>query len=303
MKKVLLFISSEKGYTALKQVVNANPEWVGCVISFREVNVDHDWSVDIEKTCSIYRIPFYMWRDAKSKLVSLIHQYSITSAFTVSWKYLLPLEINNYLEDKLIVFHDSLLPKYRGFAPTPTAIICGENVIGVTAIYATDKVDEGDIILQKKVNVDENMYIDEIIRLQSSLCGEMLVEIIAGLSPKTIFASPQNHSNATYSIWRSEEDCHINWEKSSEYIFNFVRAVNSPYPGAFTFYNEQKIIIRRAINLNYDLRFAIRESGKIWSIENGEPIIICGSGLLKIVKAVDQNENEVVFNKVRIRLK
>lgn len=303
MKRYILFIASEKGYVALNHLINIKSKHIGCVVTFEEINVDYDWSVDIQKVCEEESIPYYLWKNVKNNLVHLLDIHSITNAVAISWRYMIPLELNNYLDDGLIVFHDSLLPKYRGFAPTPTAVICGDNSIGVSAIFATDSVDEGNIILQQSIKIHEDMYIKEIIREQSRLYAVMLEKIIILSVQGNLKAEPQNHDNATYSIWRNVEDCHIDWSKSSTYLHRFIRAVSSPYPGAYTYMDNEKIIITQAQKLAYDYNFAIRDNGKIWSIDNGNPIVICGSGLLKIEKAIDQTGEIVTFNKVRCQLK
>lgn len=303
-KRWLLFIATEKGFTALNHMVQHGlRNRIGAVVTFSEVNVTKNWKDNILQICQQNKIPCFLWKDAKCSIFDIIVQNKITSAATISWKYLLPMELNSHLEDELIVFHDSLLPKYRGFAPTPTAVICGENEIGVTAIYANEQVDQGDIVLQKSIRIEHDMYIDEIIKEQSKLCALMLEELTKQLETNSIIRIPQNEDEATYSVWRSPEDCHIEWDKSAENIYNLIRAVSTPYPGAFTFFDEKKIIIHSALVCAYELNFAIRECGKIWKIEGGNPIVICGKGLLKILRATYEDGSSVRFERVRCRLK
>lgn len=303
MKRLLLFIATEKGYTALRSLItNGQQGHIGAVITFREVNVEKDWSCDIESECDASKIPCFLWRKVKSDLIGLIRKYSITGAVAIAWRYLLPLTINQYLEDDLIIFHDSLLPKYRGFAPTPTAIICGETTIGVTALFATKEIDQGDIILQKQMHISSDMYINDIIKKQSRLYACMLKIIIEQMEANSLTAYPQNESDATYSIWRNSEDCHIDWSRSAKEIYDFIRAVGKPYPGAFTYMDEKKVIIEQAMALNYDLNFCIRDVGKIWRIADGNPEIICGKGMLEIIGAISEEGVPIQFNKVRCRL-
>lgn len=303
MKKILLFIATEKGYSTLYNAVNKGfLGSIGCVITFKEDNVELSYHEKIKQICEKNNIQFYMWNEIKDNLLDCIKEHKITGAIAIAWRFLLPLKINDMLEDKLIVFHDSLLPKYRGFAPTPTAIICGESIIGITALFATEKVDQGEIILQKKINIEETEYIKDIIEKQSKLCEEAFIEILDKMNTGKIMSIPQNELEATYSIWRSPEDCEINWNLTSKEIYNFIRAVASPYPGAFTYLEGRKIIITRALVVE-DLNFVQRHCGKIWSINNNEPNIVCGSGMLKIVSAKYENGEKVVFKKVRVRLK
>lgn len=303
MKKLLLFIATEKGFAALKKLVDgAYANRVGCVITFKEVNVEKSWDIDIRNMCIANSIPCYLWGNVKDCLIEMVQKMKISGAVTIAWRYLIPLEINRYLEDDLIVFHDSLLPKYRGFAPTPTALMCGEKKIGITAFYATDEVDKGDVVLQKEMYVSDTMYMKDIIAEQTKLYGEMLETLIEQMENQTLQAFPQNEEEATYSIWRGPDDCHIDWSKSAKEIYDFVRAVGSPYTGAFTFLNGQKIKVLRTEIIPHDLDFTIRDTGKIWRIQNNEPEIICGIGMLRIKKAVTENGEQIVFNRIRCKL-
>ena len=301
--KILMFIASEKGYTALKRLITQkNTDKVGAVVTFEEIDVDLSWDSNIKEECKKNNIPFYLWKDAKDKLIEIIQRNNFICAITISWKFLLPMEMNNYLQYPLIVFHDSLLPKYRGFAPAPTAIMCGETNIGVTAIFANEQIDEGDIVVQKSVRVPETMYIGDIITVQANICADILDEIIKKLECGNLIGVPQNESEATYSIWRNKDDCRVDWNKSNKEIYNFIRAVGSPYPGAFTYLNNDKIYIIKAECVSRELNFAIRDAGKIWRIKDNEPEVICGEGILKIVSATYENGDMVHFNRVRCRL-
>lgn len=303
MKKLLLFIATKKGCTALRHLIkNGRQKNIGIVVTFREVNVDKDWSYDIEETCIKNHIPCFLWTQIKTNIIGLITKYQITGAVAIAWRYLIPLKINEYLEDDLIVFHDSLLPQYRGFAPTPTAIICGEEKVGVTALFATETVDQGEIILQRHLLVSSDMYMNEIIEEQSHLYACMLEAIITQMEENILSSYPQDESKATYSIWRNPEDCHINWNRPAREVYNFIRALGTPYPGAFSFLNTKKIKINRAIVLDYDLNFSIREAGKIWKLVDQNPDVICGEGMLRILDASTEDGAEFQFKKIRCRL-
>ncbi|SCZ81245.1 methionyl-tRNA formyltransferase [Pseudobutyrivibrio xylanivorans] len=303
MVKSLLFAATEKGFSVCKRLVEERKESLGAVITFKEVGVQKDWSEDIVKLCKNNGVDVFYWSEIKTDLYNEIDTRGIDCAFAISWKYLISLDINNHLKHNLIVLHDSLLPRYRGFAPTPTAIINGEDKVGITALFATDSVDKGDILLQKEIKVEDHEYICDIIEKESEVYGQMVVELIDMIEEDNVNPIVQNEDEASYSIWRNLEDCHIDWDKPAKDIYNFVRALGNPYLGAYTYWDDNKIIIERASVMDYDLKFELRDSGKIWSIEDGMPIVICGSGLLKIQSAKYENGDKVTFNRVRVRFK
>lgn len=306
MIEVLLFLASQKGYYVLYDLCKRNyHSQIGCVVSFEEVDVEKSWHKDIMRLCDKYKIQFYMWNDIKENIHSLIKNHNITNMFAVSWKYLIPTSVNGFLQEPLIVLHDSLLPKYRGFAPTPAAIMCGETEIGATALFAVEDVDRGEIIKQKKIFVGKDKYMSEIIDMVSNLYADIVREVFDDIKNGKLISVPQDESKASYSIWRNIEDCHIDWNESAEQIYDFVRALGSPYHGAYTFLNNDKIIIVESEILDYDMNFVRRDAGKIWRIVDNCPEVVCGCGILRITRAVYEKnrEKEVIFKKIRCRLK
>ena len=302
MINIALFIASEKGYFGLKNAIqNGLANKIKFVATFKETNVTKSYDEDIEELCRQNKINHYKWAEVKNNLLHIMEKLHIDIAFTISWKFLIDTNINKILKFGLVVFHDSLLPKYRGFAPTPTAIMCGEKKIGISALLAVDGVDEGDIILQKEIEVDDDDYIADIINKEAHICADMITEIIKAAETGSLVYKKQDHSQATYSIWRNPEDCKIDWSNSAVDIRNMIRAVSDPYPGAYFFYNGRKVIVDKA-ELTEDMNFAIRQHGKIWQIISNCPIVICGKGMIKITRAHYEDGSPVTFNKLRINL-
>ncbi|MBQ6425525.1 MAG: hypothetical protein IJJ92_01810 [Clostridia bacterium] len=303
MIKILLFLATEKGFRSLKKLTDSGrASEIGCVVSFHETNVVHDWSEDIRDLCEAFRIPFRFWKTVRNDLDAFVREERFSGAVAISWKYLIPLTINESLVHPLIVFHDSLLPKYRGFTPTATAILCGDDTVGVSALFATEEVDRGAIVLQRSLAIPKDMYMKEIVDRQAELYAEMLSDLLTGMNSGDLSAVPQNESEATYSIWRDPSDCEIQWADSANRIYDFIRALGDPYLGAYTYYDGSKIIIRRSEVLKEDLPFAIRQPGKIWSIRDNIPAVICGSGMLCILEAEQEDGTPALFSKLRCRL-
>lgn len=301
MKKLLLFIATEKGYEVLKKLYEYDKEIIGIVSSFQEVNVVEGFYFKIEEFCNEKQISFKEYnKEFIQNLEDVIKTHNITEAIAIGWKYFIPLKINKLLETKLIIFHDSLLPKYRGFCPTPTAIICGEKEVGISVFFATNEIDKGQIILQKKIPVDMDLYIKDIIVKQSKLYSDAIIELTDMLKKGNIKSKAQDESKATYSIWRNPEDCQIDWNLSSFEIYNLIRAVSFPYTGAFTYYEGEKVYILKS-EITKDIKFEKRDPGKIWEIDKKMPLIVCGKGMIKLIKVETQNGNNINFNFIRRR--
>lgn len=302
MEKILFLCATKRGYEIIKYVNENYRDLIGCISTFEDIDVREKWNMEIIKYCKGNNISFIDYEELKNNFIKCITPKKITNIIAIGWKYLLPLHIVEYLKSEIIIFHDSLLPKYRGFSPTPTAVICGEKEIGLSVIFADESIDTGDIITQKSMFIGKDEYMGEIINKSINLYKKAIEELVIMIRNNRFSRIKQNDKEASYSIWRDNIDCKIDWSKSNIEIFNLIRAVSFPYMGAYTYMNEKKIIINKARIEDCDMNFAKRDSGKIWSISNNEPLIICGKGLLSIINAEYEDRNKVIFNKIRSRL-
>ena len=146
---------------------------------------------------------------------------------------ILPREV--YTIPKLGSFnlHASLLPKYRGAAPINWAIINGEEEGGVTTFFLQDKVDTGNIILQKKVKIDEDETAGTLHDKLSFIGKEAVLETVQKIESNSVQVSPQDDTLASPAPKIFKDDCKIDWNLPAEKIYNFIRGL-SPYPTSWT---------------------------------------------------------------------
>lgn len=148
---------------------------------------------------------------------------------------ILPPEVFELPPKGTINLHSSLLPKYRGAAPINWAIINGEKETGVTTILIQQKVDTGDIVLQKKVPLGDDETAGELHDKLANLGAELLLRSLNLMAAGK--ASPKIQTGeATKAPKLTKELGHINWHAPGEEIRNLIRGLN-PYPGAYTFLN------------------------------------------------------------------
>lgn len=129
--------------------------------------------------------------------------------------------------------HGSLLPKYRGAAPIQWSIINGDTVTGVTTMFMDEGLDTGDILLQRKVFINENETSDELKNRLSVIGAELLIETIQKLEEGVLERKPQDNSQATLSPPLDKINGQIFWEKPAHEIHNLIRGSNS-WPIAYT---------------------------------------------------------------------
>ena len=146
-------LMSSKGLIFLKTLIKSKNLNILFVVSERDNSVQNDYYDEIEKLCKANSIQIYnRQEDPKIPPNSIV--------LAVSWKWII-----NSDNSKVIVFHDSLLPKLRGFNPLVTALINGHKEIGVTAFYASEEFDKGEIISQSKTFISYPIKIEKAIEL------------------------------------------------------------------------------------------------------------------------------------------
>ena len=274
MKKLTVFAMTEKGYAVVKLLLSRHPGLVVAVVAARDTAMAQDYFDQIAELCRINNIRFC----DRNTGFSIQTDY----ALAVAWRWLIDAS-----PARLIVLHDSLLPRYRGFNPLVTALIKGDAEIGVTALYATAEYDLGDIIAQSSSAISYPIRIQEAIK---TVVGhyEALVTNIAGILMRgeEPMAKPQDEADASYSLWRDDEDYFVDWSHSAIEIKRFINAVGYPYKGAAATLAGKIVRIRDAEALD-DVRIANRTPGKVIFLKDAKPVVVCGQGLLKVIELVD----------------
>ncbi|MGH7994897.1 MAG: formyltransferase [Opitutaceae bacterium] len=139
--------------------------------------------------------------------------------------------------------HGSLLPKYRGRAPINWAVLHGEPRIGMTLHRMVKAPDAGAIVDQEEVELGPRDTAEQAFRkvlpCARRVLGRRIDALLAGAAEET----PQDESQATYFGARTPEDGRIDWARSSREIFNLIRAVTDPYPGAFTDIGASRLMV------------------------------------------------------------
>ena len=130
--------------------------------------------------------------------------------------------------------HGSLLPKYRGRAPINWAVLHGERRIGMTLHRMVKSADAGPIVDQEGVDIGPRDTAEQAFRKVLPCARRVLARQIDALLAGTAREAPQDDSQATCFGGRTPEDGRIDWTQTSAQIFNLIRAVTDPYPGAFT---------------------------------------------------------------------
>lgn len=181
--------------------------------------------------------------------------------------------------------HGSYLPKYRGRVPVNWAVINGETETGATLHYMVEKPDAGDIVDQEKVEISFSDTAHDVFKKVTDAAATVIRRSWPLLRESKASRMPMDIKAGSYFGGRKPEDGLIDWNRSAVQIYNLVRGVTHPYPGAFTELDGKRVTIWSA----YPAEGAAAP-GEIASLE---PLQVgTGDGLLEVRSLQVENEQE-----------
>ena len=199
---------------------------------------------------------------------------------TCAYGQILPKEILDYPKYGCINVHGSLLPKLRGGAPIHHAIISGEKVTGMTIMYMDTKMDSGDIISQKEVEILDSDNLDSLYNKMSIVGSELLIETLPSIIDGTNNRIKQDENLVTFGLNITKEEEIINFNDNAINVFNKVRGLDS-VPGASTYLDNKRLKI-------YKVEVTDKESktnpGTIVDIEKDGILVSTKDYLIKVLE-------------------
>jgi len=202
---------------------------------------------------------------------------------------ILPREIFTIPKFGSFNLHASLLPKFRGAAPIQWTLIKGETETGVTTFALEDKVDTGNIYLQKKIQILSEDNFGTLHNKLSLLGAEVVLETVNLIENGTAQMQKQSDELASPAPKITKENMQINWNESAEEIHNLVRAF-SPFPGAFFTHHEKLIKVYRTRIDNY-MNLA---AGKI--LEKRDQLFVgCSKGSIEILEIQSEGRKKMTI--------
>jgi methionyl-tRNA formyltransferase len=233
-------------------------------------------------------IPFFVGNPRNYSISEFIKDKSIEVLVSINYLYLINSQLIQMPSKLAFNLHGSLLPKYRGRTPHVWAIINNESETGITAHVIDLGCDTGPILNQIKIDIapDDTGY--AILGKYKNLYFPMLKSILNQIESGTHSFTVQDESLATYFGKRTPDDGRINWDWQKERIRNWVRAQAYPYPGAFSWNKEQKIIIDEIVFVEHGFN-SENPNGLVLSIS---PLFIkTSNGVVKLNQIRNSEHN------------
>lgn len=283
--KAVVFAYHDIGCAGIEALLDAGIQ-IAAVFTHADDPKENTFYGSVAQLCARKGITVHAPEDANHPLwVERIAKLNADYLFSFYYRNLLSEALLATASKGAFNLHGSLLPAYRGRAPANWVLVNGESVTGVTLHRMVKRADAGAIVAQQQVAIERQ---DSALTLHgklrqaaSSLLRDTLPLLIQGKTTET----PQDESKASVYGRRTAADGKLDWKLPAEQLFNLVRAVTQPYPGAFCAVGEHKLIVWSAEVVKGNEGQA---PGRVISVE---PLrIACGEDSLVVVSG-QRNDN------------
>jgi methionyl-tRNA formyltransferase len=241
--KAVVFAYHNMGVIGISKLIQAGFE-ISLVFTYEENPNENIWFESVAGFCEKKSLKYVTPQTPNTlEWIETIKSSEPDIIFSFYYRSMLSKEILGIPARGAYNLHGSYLPFYRGRCPVNWVLIKGERYTGVTLHEMVEKPDAGEIVSQQKVEIVEEdtalTLFQKLEKAAEAMLADVLPRMIRGGFPKV----PQDLSRGSYYGGRKPEDGRISWKVSASEIYNLIRGVTRPYPGAFCYLGEKKIII------------------------------------------------------------
>lgn len=293
--RIVFFGSPDSAIPSLQKILEEGHE-VKCVITQPDRPSGRGKKLTappVKRFALEYNIPVFQPRRIRKDPQALQMLKKIRPEFNVVVAYgqIIPASLIDLPKYHSINLHFSLLPKYRGASPVQWAILMGETVTGMTIFELNERMDEGDILMQREVEILPNEKANELEERLARQGADLLVETIRRID--TLNPRKQDHGQATYAPLIQKEDGQIDWNSDAIEVARKVRAFSS-WPSAFTYFRGKRVKILNGKFKTHKPLFAIK-AGEIYTVNKEGLEVVCGDGQIYVIEHL-QPENRKVMS-------
>jgi len=231
---LVIFAYHEVGYDCLDLLIGRR-ERIAAVFTHEDNPNERIWFRSVADLARRHGIPVHTPASVNTpEWIAHISALRPALIFSFYYRNMICQEILDLPPFGAFNMHGSLLPKYRGRVPVNWAVLHGEKETGVTLHYMVKRADAGDIVDQQAVSIDPTETALDVFRKVTAAARGVLERQIDALKRGEAPRRRQVETEASTFGGRKPEDGRIDWTQSAASIFNLIRAVTHPYPGAFT---------------------------------------------------------------------
>lgn len=290
--RVVLLCATQRGRKVAERLLRIMRDAHVVLVTFREEPWEPPFFDDIRSLAAASNASFIEATRLDTPEAAVIWNEPVDLLLAIGWRHLVPSTHYSSIRLGAFVFHDSLLPKYRGFSPTVWAMANGEDHTGVTLFEMAAAVDAGDVVDQIRVPIGPDETIADVVERVTATYLQLLERNLPALVEGNAPRQRQEETAATFCARRTSHDNEINWKERTDRVYNLVRAVGRPYPGAYTTLGDRRLRIWAARPEPGASRWVGRAPGRVVEVRPGIGSIVLtrDAGLLVTEAQVEGDE-------------
>ena len=203
---------------------------------------------------------------------------------------ILPKYVLDYPKYGCVNAHASILPRHRGAAPINRAIMAGDTVTGVSAMFMDAGLDTGDVIFTTETPITDNDDVGTLHDRLALIAGEAMSRVIDMAHEGPLPRTPQCEDGMTYAAKITKADCVIDFSRSPREILNLIRGL-SPVPCAMTKTPDGKLL--KIISAHLIDGYSSAPHGTVLSTDNGEITVSCGGGKIAFTGVIPEGKSRM----------
>ncbi len=272
------------GYRCIEELLRQGAR-IELIYTHEDSPTEEIWFASVRELADSHGIPYLTTDISLPENVALVRKIAPDFIFSFYYRNMIKAEVLEIPRSGALNLHGSYLPKYRGRVPVNWAIINGETETGATLHYMVEKPDAGDIVCQEKVAISFSDTSHDVFGKVTDAAVTVIRAAWPLLRQGTAPRIAMDLRSGNYCGGRKPADGEINWGRSAVQIYNLIRGVTHPYPGAFSSLDGRKVIIWEAR--------PIQGQGEPGQIVSANPILVgTGDGLLEIRSLQLEGEQE-----------
>jgi methionyl-tRNA formyltransferase len=232
------------------------------------------WADSVEDLARDAGVDVHLAKRPDDALIARVAELAPDVMVANNWRTWLPPALFTLPTHGTLNLHDSLLPRFTGFSPVIWALISGATETGLTAHMMDDDLDTGGIITQRAVPITETSTGPDLVRATIDLIPEVLLDALDRIEAGTASPTPQDLGERTFFHKRSEQDSLVDWRLPASEIERFVRALQDPYPNAYTFFRGARL---RIVEAHVSRSVYGGTPGRVFIAEDGGMVIVAGA--------------------------